>query len=73
MTIAVDHLLKQHEDNRVAANETVVIDRLGGALKLKSGRIVRDGTQIDYIWGTCNWAGGTSSLRKRLMTETISA
>ncbi|HKY46284.1 MAG TPA: hypothetical protein VJM50_24540, partial [Pyrinomonadaceae bacterium] len=49
MTIAVDQLLKADEDNRVAGDKTVVIDRLGGALKLKSGRIVRDGIQIDFL------------------------
>lgn len=49
MTIAVDHLLKQDQGNRVAAHKTVVIDRVGGALKLKTSRIVRDDIQIDYL------------------------
>ena len=45
-TIAVDDFLKR---NRIPASKTVAIDRPGGALKLKNGRIVRDGTQIDYL------------------------
>ena len=49
ITIAVDDLLKRDQDNRVAANKTVVIDRLGGALKLKTGRVVRDDTWIDNL------------------------
>lgn len=49
ITIAVDDLLKRDQGNRVAANKTVVIDRLGGALKLKTGRIVRDDTWIDNL------------------------
>ena len=49
ITIAVDDLLKQDQNNRVAVNKTVVIDRLGGALKPKTGRIVRDEIQIDNL------------------------
>jgi hypothetical protein len=49
ITIAVDDLLKRDRDDRLSANKTVVIDRLGGALKLKTGRIVRDDIQIDYL------------------------
>jgi hypothetical protein len=49
ITIAVDDLLKQDQDNRVSATKTAVIDRLGGALKLKTGRIVRDEVQIDNL------------------------
>ena len=49
ITIAVDELLKQDQDKRVTATKTVVIDRLGGALKLKTGRIVRDEIQIDNL------------------------
>jgi hypothetical protein len=45
-TIAVDEFLKR---DRVPASKLVAIDRPGGALRLKSGRIVRDGTQIDYL------------------------
>ena len=49
ITIAVEDLLKRNEQNRVAGNKSVVIDRLGGALKLKTGQIVRDGIQIDNL------------------------
>ena len=49
ITIAVDDLLKWDQDKSVAATKTVVIDRLGGALKLKTGRIVRDEIQIDNL------------------------
>ena len=49
ITVAVDDLIKRDEDSRVAANKTVVIDRLGGALELKTGRIVRDDIQIDNL------------------------
>ena len=49
MTVAVDNLLKGNEQNRVAANKTVVIDRLGGMIELKTGRIVGDDTQIDNL------------------------
>jgi hypothetical protein len=49
ITIAVDDVLKQDHDKRVTANKTVLIDRLGGALKLKTGRIVRDEIQIDNL------------------------
>ena len=49
ITIAVDDLLKQDQDKRVTATKTVVIDRLGGALKLKTGRIARDEIQIDNL------------------------
>ena len=49
ITIAVDDLLKQDQDKRATATKTVVIDRLGGALKLKTGRIVRDEIQIDNL------------------------
>ena len=49
ITLRVDDLLKRDEDNRVAANKTVVIDRLGGTLELKTGRIARDGIQIDNL------------------------
>ena len=49
ITIAVDDLLKQDQDNRVTATKTAVIDRLGGALKLKTGRIVLDEIQIDNL------------------------
>ena len=49
ITVAVDDLLKRDRDNRLSAAHTVVIDRLGGALKLKTGRVVRDDIQIDNL------------------------
>lgn len=49
ITISVDDFVKRSEQNRVAADKTVVIDRLGGALELKTGQIVRDDIQIDYL------------------------
>ena len=49
ITVAVDDLLKRDQDNRIAANKTVVIDRLGGTLELKTGKKVRDGIQIDNL------------------------
>jgi hypothetical protein len=49
ITVAVDDLLKRDRNNRLSAANTVVIDRLGGALKLKTGRVVRDDIQIDNL------------------------
>lgn len=49
MTISVDDFLKRNEQSGVTTNKTVMIDRLGGALELKTGRIVRDDTQIDNL------------------------
>ena len=52
ITVEVDNLLKRDRDNRLSAVHTVVIDRLGGALKLKTGRVVRDDIQIDNLGKT---------------------
>src|SRR5262249_44056851 len=41
-TVAVDHLLKRDRDDLLSVTRTVIIDRLGGAIKLKGGRVVRD-------------------------------
>ena len=49
LTVQVDEVLKRDGDNRLSAVHTVVIDRLGGALKLKTGRVVRDDIQIDNL------------------------
>ena len=59
ITVEVDDLLKRDRDNRLSAVHTVVIDRLGGALKLKTGRVVRDDIQIDNL--------GKTNLGKRYM------
>lgn len=59
ITVAVDDLLKRDRNNRLSATNTVVIDRLGGALKLKTGRVARDDIQIDYL--------GKTNLGKRYM------
>ena len=52
ITVEVDDLLKRDRNNRLSAVHTVVIDRLGGALKLKTGRVVRDDIQIDNLGKT---------------------
>lgn len=52
ITVEVDDLLKRDRGNRLSAAHTVVIDRLGGALKLKTGRVVRDDIQIDNLGRT---------------------
>jgi len=52
ITIAVDDLLKRDRSQVLSAAHTVVIDRLGGALKLKTGRVVRDDIQIDNLGKT---------------------
>lgn len=49
ITISVEDFLKRNEQNRVTANKTVVIDRLGGSLELKTGQNVRDDIQIDNL------------------------
>ncbi|HEX5964839.1 MAG TPA: hypothetical protein VFY51_02870 [Pyrinomonadaceae bacterium] len=49
ITIAIDDLLKTDNNNRVAVNKTVVIDRPGGALKLRTGRIARDGRVVENL------------------------
>ncbi len=49
ITIRVDELLKQDRASRISSNQTLVIDRLGGALKLKTGVVVRDNVQIDNL------------------------
>lgn len=57
--VKVDDFLKRDRNNPFSATHTVVIDRLGGALKLKTGRIVRDDIQIDNL--------GKPNLGKRYM------
>ena len=47
--IAVDELLKRDNDGRISGNKTVVIDRPGGALKLRTGRIARDGRLVENL------------------------
>ena len=49
ITVAVDDLLKRDRDSRLSVSNTVVIDRLGGALKLKTGDVVRDEIHIDNL------------------------
>jgi len=49
ITIKVDDLLKLDRDDRLSTAKTLVIDRLGGKLRLNTSRIVSDGTQIDDL------------------------
>jgi hypothetical protein len=54
ISIRVDSILKRSEANPSSAVPTLlVVDRLGGALRLRTGRIVRDEVQIDGLGGTC--------------------
>ena len=49
ITVQVEEVLKRDRNGLPSGAKTVVIDRLGGALKLKTGRIVRDDVQIDGL------------------------
>ena len=54
ISLILDNILKPSKTNPSSAVATLlVIDRLGGALRLRSGRIVRDEVQIDGLGGTC--------------------
>jgi hypothetical protein len=52
ITVQVEDVLKRDRNGLPSAPKTVVIDRLGGALKLGSGRVVRDDIQIDNLGKT---------------------
>jgi hypothetical protein len=49
ITIRVDEVLKQDRASRISVNKTLVIDRLGGVLRLRTGQVVRDDVQIDNL------------------------
>jgi hypothetical protein len=49
ITIQVEEVLKRDRNGLPSAARTLVMDRLGGALKLKTGRIARDDVQIDGL------------------------
>jgi hypothetical protein len=54
ISIRLDNTLKPSKTNLSSAVATLlIIDRLGGALRLRSGRIVRDEVQIDGLGGIC--------------------
>lgn len=52
--IQVENVLKRNTSNDpLSAANTLVMDRLGGALKLRTGRVVRDDIHIDGLGKTC--------------------
>jgi hypothetical protein len=52
IAIQVDDVLKGKVNNMLSAANTLVIDRLGGVLKLRTGRIVRDDIHIKGLGKT---------------------
>jgi hypothetical protein len=52
ITVQVEEVLKRDRNGLPSAAKIVVIDRLGGALRLGSGRVVRDDIQIDNLGKT---------------------
>lgn len=50
--IQVEDVLKGRADGPLSAANTLVIDRLGGALKLRTGSVVRDDTHVDGLGKT---------------------
>jgi hypothetical protein len=49
ITIRADELLKQDRASRISVDKTLVIDRLGGVLRLRTGQVVRDDVQIGNL------------------------
>jgi hypothetical protein len=50
ITVRVEEVLKS--DGNLSVGDTLIVDRLGGALKLKSGQVVRDDIAIAWLGKT---------------------
>jgi hypothetical protein len=48
-TLQVEELLKSPEGFKLPSDQTLVVDQIGGAMRIRSGRVIRDGSRIDFL------------------------
>jgi hypothetical protein len=56
ITVRIEESFKSPPNSKLASGQTVVVDQIGGAIRMHSGQLVYDGTHIDFLGRT--HAGG---------------
>ena len=49
ITLRVDEIFKQVKDFKLSSGQTLMVTQIGGALKLRSGRVIRDETREGFM------------------------
>jgi hypothetical protein len=52
ITLSLEEVFKSPRNQRLKANQSVVIDTIGGAITMPSGQTARDNTRIDFLGKT---------------------
>jgi hypothetical protein len=55
-TLQVEELFKSPEGFKLSSDQTLILDQIGGAMRIRSGRVIRDGSGIDFLGQT--YVGG---------------
>src|SRR5690242_20351777 len=49
ITLRVEEIFKQTKDFRLSSDQTLMVTQIGGAIKLRSGRVIRDETREGFM------------------------
>jgi hypothetical protein len=52
ITIRIEEVFKNPPNSKIPSGQTVVINQIGGTIRMTSGQVVHDGTRIDFLGKT---------------------
>jgi hypothetical protein len=52
ISLRIEEVFKNPQNSTTASSQTVIIDQIGGSIRMPSGQIVQDGTRIDFLGRT---------------------
>jgi hypothetical protein len=52
ITIRIEEIFKNPPNSKIPSGQTVVINQIGGTIRMTSGQVVHDGTRIDFLGKT---------------------